>query len=125
LKEVPSEAYEVHGDDDSDEAVSGSRKRKRPRLEESEDQVGGAGKRPRLEEEEEREEKEAQLPPLRPLVNEWINELPTTEMLYEKLAPFAKGNGSLLVIDDFMQHLTNDIAALFTVRVRYRMSFVM
>lgn len=54
-------------------------------------------------------------PPARPLVNEWVNQLPTTEMLREKLAPFSANNGSLIIVDDFVQRLTKDIGELFTV----------
>ena len=48
--------------------------------------------------------------PPRPIVNEWVNMLPTTEMLKEKTAPFTDGNGSLVIIDDFAQQLDDSIA---------------
>jgi hypothetical protein len=35
--------------------------------------------------------------PRRPVVNEWINELPTTQLLREKLSAFREGNGSLII----------------------------
>ena len=48
------------------------------------------------------------------IVNEWINKLPTLEELEEKTSPYKDKNGSLVVIDDFMLHLTPDIAELYT-----------
>lgn len=44
----------------------------------------------------------------RPTVNEWLNCLPTTEMLEEKLSMFSEGNGgngSLIIIDDWVSDL--------------------
>ena len=50
----------------------------------------------------------------RGLVNEWVNKLPTLEELQEKTEPYKNGNGTLIVIDDFLLELTKDVATLFT-----------
>jgi hypothetical protein len=49
------------------------------------------------------------------IVTEWVNALPTIDVLKEKTLAHREGNGSLVIIDDFVQHLNNDIADLFTV----------
>lgn len=51
----------------------------------------------------------------RPIVNEWINMLPTLDLLRAKTKPYVEGNGSLIIIDDFVQDLDEDISQLFTV----------
>ena len=48
------------------------------------------------------------------LVSEWHNRLPTLEELDEKTRPYKDGNGTLLVIDDWMTELNDDIVTLFT-----------
>jgi len=48
------------------------------------------------------------------LVTEWLNELPSIQMLTEKTEPFKFGEGSIVVIDDFMGELNKDISSLFT-----------
>ena len=55
------------------------------------------------------------MPQERPIVNEWINMLPTTELLKAKTTPYMEGNGTLIIIDDFVQQLDDDISELFTV----------
>lgn len=49
------------------------------------------------------------------IVDEWLNELPTAELLREKTYAYREGRGSLIIIDDFMQQINEDIADLFTV----------
>ena len=48
-------------------------------------------------------------------VTEWINHMPTVAELRTKSEDRIDGSGTLIVIDDFMNQLTNDIADLFTV----------
>ena len=49
------------------------------------------------------------------IVKEWINELPTRDTLNEKTLPFKDGDGSVVIIDDYMNEVNNDVSALFTV----------
>lgn len=49
------------------------------------------------------------------IVTEWINRVPTTEEIKSKTMPYANRGGSIIVIDDFAQHLTKDIIDLFSV----------
>jgi hypothetical protein len=50
------------------------------------------------------------------IVTEWINKLPTTELLKEKsFDPDNVHNGCIVIIDDYMSSINNDIADLFTV----------
>jgi hypothetical protein len=49
------------------------------------------------------------------IVTEWINEMPTLDLLMEKTSSHVKTGGCIVVIDDFMQDLNKDIAELFTV----------
>ena len=49
------------------------------------------------------------------IVTEWINALPTVSLLQEKTAEFADGEGSIVIIDDFMQELNADVLTLFSV----------
>jgi hypothetical protein len=50
------------------------------------------------------------------IVTEWINQLPTTELLKEKsFDPDGVHNGCIVCIDDYMSAINSDIADLFTV----------
>jgi hypothetical protein len=50
------------------------------------------------------------------IVTEWINQLPTTELLKEKAYdPDKVHNGCIVVIDDYMNQVNDDIADLFTI----------
>jgi len=49
------------------------------------------------------------------LVQEWLNEIPTRDIIREKTLPYKEQNGSLLIIDDFNLSLTKDCALLFNV----------
>ena len=49
------------------------------------------------------------------IVSEWIGKLPTVEEIKEKTDGCKNGEGSIVIIDDFAQHLNEDIADLFTV----------
>ena len=48
------------------------------------------------------------------IVTDWIGELPSIELLEEMTSPYKNGNGSIIVIDDFMTQLNSDISDLFT-----------
>lgn len=52
---------------------------------------------------------------LRPIINRWENVLPTIELLKKLTDQFKEGNGSLVIIDDFVAHLDEEISELFTV----------
>lgn len=52
---------------------------------------------------------------LRPIVNQWENVLPTIELLKKLTDDHKHGNGTLVIIDDFVNHLDEEIAELFTV----------
>lgn len=54
--------------------------------------------------------------PYGPLIDEWCNQIPTTEILKEKLSQFSNRKGSLIVIDDFADNVTDDVVKIFTVR---------
>jgi hypothetical protein len=58
------------------------------------------------------------------IVKEWINKLPTEEDIREKTMLHKNKGGSVLVIDDFAQELTKDIATLFTVLSHHTNSVV-
>jgi Poxvirus A32 protein len=47
-------------------------------------------------------------------VSEWVQAIPTVEMLQEKTKAYKDGDGSIVVIDDLMQDIDEDIADLFT-----------
>ena len=53
--------------------------------------------------------------PPRPIVNEWINKLPTVELLKEMSEPYIAGNGICIVIDDFVLMIDKQIEILFTI----------
>lgn len=48
------------------------------------------------------------------IVKEWINILPTAEMIKEKTLMYEKKGGSILIIDDFADEITKDIVDLYT-----------
>lgn len=48
-------------------------------------------------------------------VAEWVNAMPTVELLKEKTEAYKDAEGSIVVIDDFMQQINGDIQDLFTV----------
>jgi hypothetical protein len=49
------------------------------------------------------------------VVTEWVNRVPTSEELQAKTHARRDGEGTIVIIDDFMQQLNRDIADLFTV----------
>lgn len=51
----------------------------------------------------------------RPTINKWENVLPTIELLKTETEKYINGNGSLVIIDDFVNHLDEEISELFTV----------
>jgi len=48
-------------------------------------------------------------------VSEWVNAMPTIDMLKEKTEAYKDREGSIVVIDDFMQQINGDILDLFTI----------
>jgi len=61
----------------------------------------------------------------RGLVTEWINELPTYDLIMEKSASHVKKDGCVFVVDDFMDNITTDIMDLFTVYAHsYRINVI-
>ena len=53
-----------------------------------------------------------QSPSRRKIVNEWINELPTVDLLRAKSEPFKEGNGILCILDDYMQQVLINLLEL-------------
>lgn len=49
------------------------------------------------------------------IVTKWINELPTLDMLKEETEAYKEAEGSIVIVDDFMQQVNGDISDLFTV----------
>jgi hypothetical protein len=53
------------------------------------------------------------------IVTKWINKLPTEEDITELTLPYKDRGGSMIIIDDYAQALTPDIARLFAVLARH------
>ena len=49
------------------------------------------------------------------VITEWFNYLPTIDQLKELTFPYMEGDGSIVIIDDFMQQINRDVLDLFTV----------
>jgi hypothetical protein len=54
------------------------------------------------------------------LVQHWINEVPNKDVVLELTEPYIETGGSIVIIDDFGQHLNADIATFFQVYRQHR-----
>lgn len=58
------------------------------------------------------------------IVAKWINKVPTADEVKKETAIYTEKGGSVLILDDFQQQLTSDIAELFSVLSHHTNSVV-
>ena len=55
----------------------------------------------------------------RGVITKFVNKMPTTEEFTDLVSPYRDKGGSIVVLDDFMQEISNDLVSIVTVHSRH------